>query len=61
MLLWAREDLVCPEQSGQFKEIDVVDVNKDNAGREWILPASSIQEQAIGRGKSRSVYRSRAG
>ncbi|MEK6981756.1 MAG: hypothetical protein AABX38_02395 [Candidatus Micrarchaeota archaeon] len=49
---WAREVLVYPEQSGQFRKgIDVVDVNKDNAGREWILPASSIPEQAIGRAK----------
>ncbi|MFH2106192.1 MAG: hypothetical protein ABII22_02950 [Candidatus Micrarchaeota archaeon] len=49
---WARELLVYPEQNGQFvRGKDVVDSHKDNTGREWVLPASDVPEQAIGRQK----------
>jgi len=47
---WAREVLVYPKKNGEFKKgQDVVDEFKDDKGREWVLPASSIPEVAIGR------------
>jgi hypothetical protein len=46
---WAREVLVYPEKNGKFqKGKDVVDSSTDGAGRQWIIPASFIPEQAIG-------------
>jgi hypothetical protein len=47
---WAREVLVYPKKDGEFKKgRDVVDAFKDDKGREWIFPAHSIPEVAIGR------------
>ncbi len=47
---WAREVLVYPAAGDEFKKgIDVVDSIKDNQGRSWVFPASSMPEQAIGR------------
>ncbi|MBU0591309.1 hypothetical protein KKD40_03770 [Candidatus Micrarchaeota archaeon] len=47
---WAREVLVYPTKGGQLRKgVDVVDGYEDDAGRNWILPASSIPEQAVGR------------
>ncbi len=54
---WEREVLVYPEKNGRFvKGQDVVDADKDDAdkddaGREWVLPASCVPEQAVGRAK----------
>ena len=49
---WAKEVLVFPEKGGQFqKGKDVVDAHKDEAEREWVFPASSIPEEAIGKEK----------
>ena len=50
--LWAREILVYPEIRGKFeKGKDVVDSKKDERRRKWILPASYVPEEAIGREK----------
>lgn len=49
---WAREVLVYPAKEGQFKKgKDVVDAHKDEQGREWVFPASSMPEEAVGRDK----------
>ncbi len=49
---WAREVLVYPKKNGQFRKgADVVDAVRDNAGREWVFPASSMPEEAVGREK----------
>ncbi len=49
---WAREVLVYPARGGQFKKgNDMVGAFKDDAGRKWVFPASSIPEQAVGREK----------
>lgn len=46
----ARELLAYPERGGVFRKgYDVVDSFKDDRGREWILPASSIPEEALGK------------
>jgi len=46
---WAREILVYPEKGGRFKKgEDVVDSQKDEKGRKWILPASYVPPEAIG-------------
>lgn len=48
--VWAREVLVYPAKNGEFKKgKDVVDAFKDDKGREWVFPASSIPEVATGR------------
>jgi hypothetical protein len=46
---WAREILVYPEKDGLFSGRDVVDSNKDGKGRRWILPASYIPKEAVGK------------
>ena len=47
---WAREILVYPQKGDEFKKgIDLVDSAKDDKGREWIFPAYSMPEIAIGR------------
>ena len=47
---WAREVLVYSAKGEVFqKGKDVVDAIKDDKGRKWVLPASSMPEQAIGR------------
>lgn len=47
---WAREVLVYPEHYGKFKKgKDVVDAWKDDAGRSWVFPASSMPEEAVGK------------
>ncbi len=44
----ARELLAYPEMGGVFKKgYDVVDSFRDDKGRAWILPASSIPEEAL--------------
>ena len=49
---WAREVLVYPDMGEKFKKgKDVVDSYEDERGRKWILPASYIPEEAIGREK----------
>lgn len=49
---WTREVLVYPEVNGKFaKGKDVVDAFTDEAERQWIFPASSIPEVAIGKEK----------
>ena len=49
---WAREVLVHPAKGDQFKKgKDVVDAHKDDAGREWVFPVSSMPEEAVGRAK----------
>ncbi len=48
--LWTREILVYPEIGGEFKKgKDVVDSFTDELDRRWILPASYVPEEAIGR------------
>jgi hypothetical protein len=45
---WAREVLVYPEKNGTFKKgNDVVDAVKDEKGRQWVFPASSIPSTAF--------------
>lgn len=46
---WAREILVYPPKDGKFDGKDVVDSNKDGHGRKWILPASYVPKEAVGK------------
>jgi hypothetical protein len=47
---WAREVLVYPQSGGKFKKgKDVVDSHEDEKGRRWILPASYVPKEAIGK------------
>ncbi len=48
---WAREILVYPPKDGKFDGRDVVDSNKDGKGRKWILPASYVPKEAVGKEK----------
>ncbi len=49
---WARELLIYPEKDGCFsKGKDIVDSSEDGKGRRWVLPASYVPAEAIGRRK----------